>query len=198
MSRRNRTRAMECICGPGKRLSPGDKLALLLIGDLTANETDTYWESQSSLAERMGTTRRSAGRAVRSLVDAGALTFIHHKRVGSGATVKVYGYTPEGVGCRVGESFPPEGGGLVPSRFDTPNGQMGRSVPPSGKLRSSTWEGNVTYMGRSDPQTGREPTHEQKQNRVKLAGGNIYAKDNDHQRYAEQKEISAGAAPSDS
>jgi hypothetical protein len=160
---------MKCICGPGRRLSPGDKLALLLIGDLVRDGLDKYWEAQRSLAERMGTTPRSAGRAVRSLTEAGALSFVQWHRVASGATVKVFAYTPENVELEVGETFPPDIGETFPPQTNVSDEQVGRNARPGLKFLTTTSEETVIDIGETFLQTGTEPLQEQKQNRHKVA-----------------------------
>ena len=55
---------MECIAGHGAWLTPRDKLAVVMIGDLVKDDQDAYWESQGQLARRMGVSRRTAGDSV--------------------------------------------------------------------------------------------------------------------------------------
>lgn len=148
----------------------GDKLALVLIGDLVKDGGDAYWESQGSLAKRMGATPRSAGRAVRSLTKAGVLTFDHWMRVGSGATVKVFDYTPENIGREVGETFQPDISDSFAPELDRNHEQVGRTTLSRRKFLATASEETVRQVGSGVLQTGREPEEEtQKENRDKLA-----------------------------
>ena len=142
---------------------------MLLIGDLVKDGFDEYWEAQGSLARRMGISTRSAGRAARSLTKHGALTFRHWSRVSSGATVKVFEFSPEEVGIDKGEPFLPHVGGPFLSHAYVSDEQVGRSVCPGRKFLSSRSEEAVIHIGSYVPQTGTEPLTEQIQNRHKVA-----------------------------
>jgi hypothetical protein len=159
MSRSNRHRAMQCVAGPGSWLTPGDKLALVLIGDLVSDE-DYYWEAQENLGKRMGVSRRSAGRAVRKLVEHDALRFLGWRRTGAGATVKAFAFEPEML-TEMGETFTPE--------IETGDGQVGSSALAGGKNATPTWEETRHEMGSNVPQTGREPEDNREENRHKVA-----------------------------
>jgi hypothetical protein len=167
MSRSNRHRAMQCVAGPGSWLTPGDKLALVLIGDLVSDE-DYYWEAQENLGERMGVSRRSAGRAVRKLVEYDALRFLGWRRTGAGATVKAFAFEPEML-TEMGETFTPDMGAALPPHTETDDGQVGTSVHPGGKNTTPTWEETRHEMGSNVPQTGREPEDNREENRHKVA-----------------------------
>jgi hypothetical protein len=130
---------MKTIAGPGSWLAPGDKLALLLIGDLVS-DADSYWEAQGSLAERMGVSRRSAGRAVRKLEEHGALEFVGWRRGHGGATVKEYRFEPEFLAAEVGETFPAEVGETFPPETEPDEPQVGRNVQAGGKKPTPRWE----------------------------------------------------------
>lgn len=173
MSRRNRDRAKACVRtgGPGAFLSPGHKHALHLIGDLISDE-DVYYESQQSLAHRMGVSRRSAGRAVRSLEAAGVLRFIENRRMPNGATVRVFAFEPESArrpgdvhGQQMGEDFPSE----VVVMFPTLRCLVGTFGHVNGKHLTGEREDSDTRMGSVVPQTGIEPSLQQIENRDKLA-----------------------------
>jgi hypothetical protein len=154
MSRRNRERAMECIAGPGSWLSPGDKLALLMIGDLVKDDEDIYWEAQANLAARTGSSRRSAGRAVRKLHAHGALIEDGWKRTGMGATVKVFLFTPEDIHAEMGATFPPESG--------LSDSQVGRNEQTGGKKLTPRWEETNRQVGSGVPQTDRNSKEQEK------------------------------------
>jgi hypothetical protein len=158
---------MECVAGPGSWLTPGDKLALFLIGDLVADGND-YWEAQQSLGERMGVSRRSAGRAVRKLTKYGALRFLGCLRTRDGATVKAFAFEPEML-SDMGEAFPPDMGAAFPPETETNDGQVGTSVHPGGKNATPRWEETRHDVGSVVPQTGREPEENREQNRHKVA-----------------------------
>jgi len=158
---------MQCVAGSGSWLTPGDKLALMLIGDLVA-DGNPYWEAQESLGERMGVSRRSAGRAVRKLAEYGALRFLGWQRTQGGATVKAFEFEPEML-SDVGETFTPDVGAAFTPDSDTDDGQVGSSRHPGGKNARPTWEEHGTQVGSNVPQTGREPEENRKQNRHKVA-----------------------------
>lgn len=157
---------MDCIKGPGSWLAPGDKLALLLIGDVVA-DGNPYWEAQETLGQRMGVSRRSAGRAVRKLAEHGALVFLGWRRTGDGATVKAFAFEPEML-TDVGETFTPDMGAAFPPHAETDDGQVGSSVHPGGKNTTPTWEETRHDLGRTVPQTDMNPI-EPIQNPDKLA-----------------------------
>ena len=142
---------MECVAGPGSWLTLGDKLALVLIGDLVA-DGNPYWEAQESLAERMGVSRRSAGRAVRKLEEHGALYFLGWRRTQTGATVKTFAYEPEEL-TEVGQTVTPEMGATVPPQNLTDETQVGSSVHPGGDFHAPRWEETGLDVGSVVPQT---------------------------------------------
>ena len=158
---------MQCVAGSGSWLTPGDKLALILIGDLVA-DGNPYWEAQGALGERMGVSRRSAGRAVRKLTEYGALRFLAWQRTQGGATVKAFAFEPEML-SNVGESFTHDMGAAFTPDSETDDGQVGSSVHPGGKNATRTWEETRHEVGRDSPQTGREPEENREQNRHKVA-----------------------------
>jgi hypothetical protein len=158
---------MECVAGPGSWLTPGDKLALILIGDLVA-DGNHYWEAQESLGERMGVSRRSAGRAIRKLTEYNALHFLGWRRTPGGATVKAFAFEPEML-TDVGETFTPDLGAVFPPETETDDAQVGSSVHAGGKNATPRWEETRHDVGSVVPQTGREPEENREQNRHKVA-----------------------------
>jgi hypothetical protein len=158
---------MQCVAGPGSWLTPGDKLALVLIGDLVSDE-DYYWEAQESLGKRMGVSRRSAGRAVRKLTEYGALDLLGWRRTREGATVKAFAFEPEML-SEVGATFTPDMGAAFPPETETDDAQVGTSVHPGGKNATPRWEETRHDVGSVVPQTGREPEENREQNRHKVA-----------------------------
>jgi DNA-binding Lrp family transcriptional regulator len=159
---------MRRIAAEGSWLTPRDKLALVMIGDLVKDGQDSYWESQGHLAKRMGVSRRTAGDSVRRLTKHGALRFQRYLRTDSGSTVRVFQYQPERVTAEVSETFPPEVSEIFPPGPVSGNGQVGKNTPAGGKEHAERWEANPTQVSGTFPQT-EEPETENRRNRDKLA-----------------------------
>lgn len=154
MSRANRHRAMKCVAGPGAWLTLGDKLALVLIGDLVA-DGNHYYEAQQSLADRMGSNRRSAGRIVQKLVRHGALRFLGWMRTDAGATVKTFAFEPELLTPEVGQDVAPQVGEDVAPPTDDTEIEVGHSEHLGATFHAPRWDISRAEEGAHVPQTGK-------------------------------------------
>ncbi len=169
---------MECVAGPGSWLTPGDKLALVLIGDLVA-DGNHYWEAQESLGKRMGVSRRSAGRAVRKLTEYGALDLLGWRRTTEGATVKAFAFEPEML-TDMGETFTPDMGAAFPPETETDDDEVGSFVHAGGKNATPRWEETRHDVGRDVPQTGKNPERTEVEPRQACAFGADMLPDREH------------------